>query len=912
MAQTEKAISFLIGYKKAGKSTLHNFLIGNPFEISYNSVSNSYDILSPKSYLGIGNDDKLSVYEAISVDNFYEMPGLLKIYDNPDKKAFEFYSIYKALLKYQKIRLVLVFDYEMMLCENGSEFLVFLDKVSELYRLDQRHLKGIHIVITKFPSDCFDNFIEFIQYIGTNYPNPIISGLLNCQITHSFFNNPDMLYQSYFSFSDATRSKILSKISQCEILTTEDFDMDFYETFLYSYINTPPSGIYRIDFLASCCSSKDFENNNGLIFNKELVILDENIDFKNKENIKIFCNTMIVKKRPDNQDIIIKIPAESVFQMREEMIIANSEKLCVEIEDYKSTSDYWKDAKISITEILFTNSQLKTFPVKVFLFWPNPTMVFIPPHIRKKINLHTFLSYNPKNGYLACSDFLSKCSNDLMELVRKDSTTNDSTLEFKIEIISIHKEGFERKDSIEVVEHFVYSKVLFISELPKKIVCSGRCFIKADYAVVIDENLEIESHVVTIDCPCIILIKGPNDGLRRFTIIGDDQSTLIFSPNIHQFINSQYLFVKFTEKHPSFYHYFPPYTQRIFKANPHYLRIEHILINSFIKEYLSYNNKFLELIVYWDNNFGKIFISDKWPIEKSTTIIYSKFYINEKMNFKSLIKNKYKAVRDFESVEKYLEKLGIVHDNDLIKQIEEVLSCIPSIFHMLMVPDCYKVNTDCTTLNNIKKMLIKKYVNMIKNSDKSDGISLSVKYLNRFDFFLQAVGTEIKDKHITKKVFQYLNNGKKFSDPGFMNDCADFLCVFEKLNKSFEGRSKLIQYHISGDKSEYAPWSLENGKIVLSGFGFSSARIVLKDIMKSGLKRVAVRIVVSGISEGVRQTAKMTLQNSIRQAASLSVRGANTVITVGVAATLFGVELGANYAVMKHNSKYVGGVIYLV
>ncbi|OMJ76251.1 hypothetical protein SteCoe_24432 [Stentor coeruleus] len=231
---------------------------------------------------------------------------------------------------------------------------------------------------------------------------------------------------------------------------------------------------------------------------------------------------------------------------------------------------------------------------------------------------------------------------------------------------------------------------------------------------------------------------------------------------------------------------------------------------------------------------------------------------------------------------------------------------------MFIVPDCYKVNIDCSVLNSIKKMFIKKYVNMIKKSDKSDGISLSVKYLNRFDFFLQTVGTELKDKHVVKKILQYLNNDKKFSDPGFINDCTDFLCIFEKLNKSYEGRSKLLQYHLGGDKSVYAPWSLENGNLVLSGFGFSSARIVLRDIMKSGLKRVAARIVVSGISEGVRQTAKIAFQNGIRQAASLSVKGANTVITVGVAATLFGVELGANYAVMKHNSKYVGGVIYLV
>ena len=233
MASDIHIINLLIGYTKAGKSTLANFLNNIPMEISKNKLS-SFTIKSSSNNYEIGNQAESCTKDSRLLGDFCDQPGLTSTSSSKDLRMFELFNIYKNLSSYPFIRLILLMSYEKVLNDNSSQFLIFLNSVVETYKIRADDLKGVHVIITKCPQDDTADILDIIEANMFGCDNILCKGLISKEVSYSYFFKP-MLCNGVYEFLPENKREIREKIDLMPFLLSSNFELGYFEDILYQY-----------------------------------------------------------------------------------------------------------------------------------------------------------------------------------------------------------------------------------------------------------------------------------------------------------------------------------------------------------------------------------------------------------------------------------------------------------------------------------------------------------------------------------------------------------------------------------------------------------------------------------------------------------------------------------------------------
>ena len=181
--------NIIIGNTKSGKSTLINFLNGEPLRIQRNSQTKKFEIEANKDRPVIGNDAVSMTIESNKLGNFIDQPGL-NTNNDAFSKCVQKISIFDDLKKTSIMKFLLVISSESLYSNNSDFFLKSLNDVLKTYNFEKNHLKSIHVVFSRYQSDENRNPLQFIQDVFSGYDNLIVKGLLENKISFSVWHEP--------------------------------------------------------------------------------------------------------------------------------------------------------------------------------------------------------------------------------------------------------------------------------------------------------------------------------------------------------------------------------------------------------------------------------------------------------------------------------------------------------------------------------------------------------------------------------------------------------------------------------------------------------------------------------------------------------------------------------------------------
>ncbi|OMJ66181.1 hypothetical protein SteCoe_37071 [Stentor coeruleus] len=323
--------------------------------------------------------------------------------------------------------------------------------------------------------------------------------------------------------------------------------------------------------------------------------------------------------------------------------------------------------------------------------------------------------------------------------------------------------------------------------------------------LVIDEDIDecIEKLEITSST---IIVKVLNSK-RYVTIRYENNPTIKFLPSVKKVINSTSL-VLTTARISNKNEFLDPNIIG-FKESYNYVRLESICINSWFIENRTLNNKFLDLIVYFNLHFGTISIDEQWDIKKVTSDIWMKFYINECMKTKDEIQNTYCSLRNSEDVRYYLARMNKTENNEeMVEFLEKYIINMPSIFEIFMKPSYFKqlsyISSEVRSLREIRKMLILKYLNLVADI-RSNKIQVDDemfrKYYDSLKMFLLefcCFNEEIVNGNtiLANKIDAFMMG------TNYDKSVDKFLKLFYALSLTVH-KLELYKYEISGDISTY-------------------------------------------------------------------------------------------------------------
>ena len=101
-----------------------------------------------------------------------------------------------------------------------------------------------------------------------------------------------------------------------------------------------------------------------------------------------------------------------------------------------------------------------------------------------------------------------------------------------------------------------------------------------------------------IDADIVIVRKNKNNIPIKLIIKATEDFQILFRDTIQHIANSEQWLIEIKDKNENKKILFSNEPQNQINNNYQYVRVESIMVNGFFTEYLSYNNKYLELIVY--------------------------------------------------------------------------------------------------------------------------------------------------------------------------------------------------------------------------------------------------------------------------------------------------------------------------
>ena len=458
-----------------------------------------------------------------------------------------------------------------------------------------------------------------------------------------------------------------------------------------------------------------------------------------------------------------------------------------------------------------------------------------------------------------------------------------------------------RAVSSEVLEYTKNKQVIWLSQLPRKIT-SETISISAEKLLIMDADTEFISENINISADAILVIAlttpPVNKDMTTLTVIGSKASKITFDRRINEVINSKSLLVQVKKSKSIYGTLFPPADNEEFSQNLKYIRMESILINSYATEYLSYNNRYLDLIVYWEPDYGKVIIDERWEIEKITTIVLAKFFTNECMRTKDQIREKFPSVKNFKNVGEYIEKCNVKHAPPLLVQgLEKLSLTIPTIFEIFFLR-YNEFGSNSPDFRVIKEMLLERCIAFLKKLSNGDYSSLfdSQILLENIDPLLHHLGCHLDESGLEKKICYFLEEKSLTNSIDFQALFNKFFIPFNSLMQNPLTKQLLFENLLTGDISAYD----EKRELASVGNYSNAARSLVQHTFLQGAKIIFKEITKTAAKEGAKEVVKTGFKEGVKGLALNFVKGISLPLAIGMSV----VEVTINVIALHVNSGY--------
>ena len=470
---------------------------------------------------------------------------------------------------------------------------------------------------------------------------------------------------------------------------------------------------------------------------------------------------------------------------------------------------------------------------------------------------------------------LLDCSNFMDRIYKKIET----------KLVSIRQE-YER-----------YSNIIFTS---KKRISTK---LESDYILCIDEDIQLDQENLELNAPTIIVLPKENRNLY-LEIIGESPR-VVFNERIRRVIKGDKLVV--STKGKSDMIEFPDPTSKNFSSNWQFFRLESICVNGGWTEYASHNNKFIDLIVYLNPNFGTVVVNPDFKIKTINIDIRLKLHINECMRTKKNIMENFLSIRMCKDIDEYLEKSRKTYIKDEIKEaLQEYVIKLPSIFQLFIksadLQFFFQKPSETKDLVEIKGILIENYLRLLSDfTNTKTQLDYTDDLIQAYKTFTNFCRRNLKPGYgeISASNSKLLKGLKLLLNANLPDSAVlDFLSFFDTLSIS-EKKTELCRYQVTGDISSYANFqSLINKKF---GVGMELAEFRANYLnLGNGL------LIGGGLTLGFGAGRLLV----VRSAASIPVRagiGASTAIAAFLGAALIVGDVAVNLICTLAKSGYYNG-----
>lgn len=427
--------------------------------------------------------------------------------------------------------------------------------------------------------------------------------------------------------------------------------------------------------------------------------------------------------------------------------------------------------------------------------------------------------------------------------------------------------------------------------------------LNSDYILCIDNDIKLAQEELILIAPIIIVLSEGDK--KNYVEIEGNAPVVDFTEDIERVIKGEKLVISIKNSFKNIK--FPDPTSKNFSSDWQFFRLESICVNGNWTEYASHNNKFIDLIVYLNPNFGRIKVKPEFKIKTITVDLRLKFYVNECMRTKNKIIEKFLSIRMCKDIKEYLEKCKKIDiSNDIREALQDYVVKLPSIFQLFIRPtdllDFSGNRSEIDDLLKTKGILIQNYLKLMKDFtnlkielDYNNELIEAYKSFNNFCSRNLAPGYG----EISAGNSQLLKGLKSVLNSNLENkEILDFFSFFDTLSIS-EKKTELFRYQITGDISSYANFqSLINKKF---GIGMDLAEFRANYLnLGNGI------LIGGGLTLGIG-AGRLII---VRSTASASIRagiGASSAVATLFGAALIVGDIGVNLICALAKSGYYEG-----
>ena len=344
-------VNLLLGCTKAGKSCLQNLLTNKNMSIEVEDVFKGiqFKITTDLQGAPIGNNPYSETKIPMLSEDFCDFPGLNDTGAAEILAESSFHS-YKHLIKYKTVRLILVISAETISTDNGSGFLKLCKDIVSFYSMNNEHLKGIHIILSKCDEGDSHKAHQYIEQRFSNETNVIIRGIITREIRISEFLKPQKNAGGYI-FSNKNREEIIKQIDSVGFLESSILKLKGIEDQLY---NSAKSLIQNNEERKANQSrqylfSKQInENKEEVVKAEDVIFIDDDIEIE-ADNL-IFSAPLIIVRKKESDGIcklrVIGNNHPSITFKSEIIHIVHSEDLFISFKEKNpDESNYFPSAE---------------------------------------------------------------------------------------------------------------------------------------------------------------------------------------------------------------------------------------------------------------------------------------------------------------------------------------------------------------------------------------------------------------------------------------------------------------------------------------------------------------------------------------------------------------------------------------
>lgn len=376
-------INYITGPCQIGNNILFSFLTGKNFDIQNNGRNFDIEIIGENSLKDISS--KAAYYK-----DYCNLPCIFDSYGDINKLE-GLLTCLQEIEKANKSRFILVFEEELVIASNSSQFYNYCSEIIQTIGLTPDC--GIHLVITNSSQNFTERLPGLLQRRFPGEHHFLIEGIKSQSIKISSLDKP-ILQDNNYSFSEENRQRILRNIANTTS-SRQNFRLSILSK-IYELIEKLKYGSNTSDIKFVSDLPRNFysyDDDMNLKSNKALII-DKDIDFRGEALIIDSPNIIIKVNQHEKRLITIRGKQPRITFTENLNLVINGEMLILTVLN-EYDEEYFLDPKKEDFEKSCENIRLESICI-------NSWFTEIMLHNNKFIDLIVY--FKKKYGRITVDD----------------------------------------------------------------------------------------------------------------------------------------------------------------------------------------------------------------------------------------------------------------------------------------------------------------------------------------------------------------------------------------------------------------------------------------------------------------------------------------------------------------------------